>query len=165
MTTATCGDSSEVITLTTPSRKNSKPTASTTTRNTPTPDPNPEPETCGASSAAKSLHYEILPDPEVKQFKDHIPPPVLLRADGTRQPLPPANGKTFTLAELQGAVGGDIELVYLGDDLVMVVNENGKLLNLAQNELATWTAQPGLYLFLDDVIVGDAVVAPDYMLS
>lgn len=69
----------------------------------------------------------------------------------------PKNGKYFTLSELQAVVSGYIEIVYLNDNKIMVVNEEGKLEGLAINHMAT-------NIFLDsfpssfDVIVGDVLV-------
>lgn len=62
----------------------------------------------------------------------------LYKADGTIQTLSPAQGKTFALAELQTYVGGDIEAVRLrgpgmGQDSVLVVNEEGRNLRLPAN--------------------------------
>lgn len=56
---------------------------------------------------------------------------------------------------LQDAVGGWIEAVYLGD-AVMYVNEEGKLLKLPVNTMATdlYADHHGPY----DIIVGDVVV-------
>ena len=37
----------------------------------------------------------------------------IIRTDGTRQEICPANGTDFTLKEMQAIVGGNIELVEL----------------------------------------------------
>ena len=37
----------------------------------------------------------------------------IIKTDGTRQPVQPANGSDFTLKEMQAIVGGYIELVEL----------------------------------------------------
>lgn len=70
--------------------------------------------------------------------------------------MSPANGKHFSLEELQGLVGGYIEVLYLKNGTIMVINEDGKNLNLPRNERAM------LYVvgLLDsaDYIVGDAVI-------
>jgi len=70
---------------------------------------------------------------------------------------PKDKGKTFSLKELKEYVGGWIECVYLNRRQVMVVNEEGKLLNLPYNAIATATyqlaTQPN-----DDFIVGDALL-------
>ena len=62
----------------------------------------------------------------------------------------PRNGLNFELDELQNIVGGHIELVYLHDNEIMVVNEEGHLLNLDFNHHATRLSQC--------MIVGDVLV-------
>jgi Domain of unknown function (DUF3846) len=76
----------------------------------------------------------------------------------------PADGRAvFSLKELQTAVGGYIEVVrapYLVDDAptYLVLNEDGKRLNLPINRFATamYHAAGGAR---DDVIVGNVVLA------
>ena len=46
-------------------------------------------------------------------------------------------GLHVTLEEMQKCVGGYVEFVYLEDDLVLVVNEEGLINNLPHNEIAT----------------------------
>ncbi len=74
-----------------------------------------------------------------------------------------ANGKcevvTFkkpfvSLKEMQEVVNGYIEFVYLPDNLIMVVNEEGKINRLPVNSNATKMYAP----ILDDVIVGDVLL-------
>lgn len=81
----------------------------------------------------------------------------LLKANGQVVDYPPAD-KQYTLKELQAAVGGYIEIVHLGQDHLMVVNEEGKLQGLPQNRLASelYGADPNW-----DYIVGDALVCRD----
>jgi len=67
----------------------------------------------------------------------------------------PANGRTFTLTELQTFVGGYIEYVRLASGHVLVINEEGKLLRLALNPEATVLAAPRI---APDVIVGPALL-------
>jgi Domain of unknown function (DUF3846) len=55
-----------------------------------------------------------------------------------------------SLKQLQTMVGGYIESVSLGDDLVMIVNEDGKAKNLPINNIASEMVQHG--------IVGDVVL-------
>lgn len=68
----------------------------------------------------------------------------------------PKNGTDFSLEELQTVVGGYIEIVYLDDGEIMVVNEEGKLNGLSVNGVAT------SYLLThsdcNDIIVGDVIV-------
>lgn len=83
----------------------------------------------------------------------------------------PANGKRFTLDELQGLVGGTIDIARLPEipgNLVMVMNDNGKLLDLRVNEIASeiWRAAwpIGKYPYNNDgTIVGDVLIAPRSM--
>ena len=49
----------------------------------------------------------------------------IIKTDGTRYPVQPANGTHFTLGELQTVVGGCIGLVVLVGDTAVVVNEEG----------------------------------------
>ena len=51
----------------------------------------------------------------------------LYKTDGTIEDFNPANGKEFTLDEMQKAVGGYIELVYLPDNKILVVDEEGMI--------------------------------------
>lgn len=54
--------------------------------------------------------------------------------DGAQKNVEPSNGTDFSLEELRGFVGGHIELVRLSKSQVMVVNEEGKVYDLPQNE-------------------------------
>ena len=65
----------------------------------------------------------------------------------------PLNGTTVgtTLDDLQEAVGGYIELVYLPDAKIMVVDEEGLLKSYTVNQEASLIAQRA--------IVGDVVIA------
>lgn len=80
---------------------------------------------------------------------------IIAKANGTMAYVEPANKNDYTLTELKAIVGGHIELVDLGKRY-LVVNEDGKLLRLPYNTLATnWmlTAIGG-----NDFIVGDALL-------
>lgn len=69
----------------------------------------------------------------------------------------PKNGTDFSLEELQEFVGGYIETITLLDDLIMVVNEEGKLLGLPFNKAATeilWYHTNNT----DDYIAGSALI-------
>ena len=79
----------------------------------------------------------------------------LFKTDGTSEKALPANGTDYTLEELQGMVGGLIEVVRVPNkpSMILIVNEEGLLHNLPPNPMATGIAgQP---------IVGDAVYCPD----
>lgn len=76
----------------------------------------------------------------------------------------PANGHYFTLEELQRAVGGRIEIIPLEkdglDSRLLVIHEEGKLISLPFNVLATfeWIR----YYGETDFVSGDCIICrPD----
>jgi len=78
----------------------------------------------------------------------------IIQVDGTERELLPANGKSFTLKEMQGVVGGLIELAFTNDGRIMWINEEGKLKGLWINKKAT-----DLYIHNDrDIIRGPVLV-------
>lgn len=86
----------------------------------------------------------------------------LYRANGTVEPHRPANGLSYTLKELQGLVGGYIEEIRGPNTSRLIVNEDGKRLNLPYNVRATTLARdPGWRIGSDDFIVGDALLIED----
>lgn len=81
----------------------------------------------------------------------------LIKADGTESEVFPADGKKFTLEELQKFVGGYIELTRTNKPVRdMYVNEEGKLNGSSQNWKATTLYQYGYA----DPIFGDVLVMP-----
>ena len=99
------------------------------------------------------------------------PPPeaFILRADGSIKHLPL---REPTLEELQKAVGGYIEILYvrwLDRPAMMVLDEEGKLAHKRKplNAKATHTAQATAGIAAWDVIVGDVVIlcGPEVMLT
>lgn len=72
--------------------------------------------------------------------------------------ITPANGTNFTLEELQGFVGGYIQIISLGNGKVMVINEEGKINHLQKNAHATIIAHQHKAIFPLDCIVGTALV-------
>lgn len=74
----------------------------------------------------------------------------LYRTNGTIEDFNPANGKNFTLEEMQQAVGGYIELVYLPDNKILVVDEEGMIKQkLFNKKISEMIMKP---------IVGDVIV-------
>jgi hypothetical protein len=65
----------------------------------------------------------------------------ILFPSGETKEVQPANGTDFQLDELQAIVQGHIEIVPLPDGRIMVINEEGRLLDLPRNEQATQLAQ------------------------
>lgn len=86
----------------------------------------------------------------------------ILHVDGSKTPFEPANGKNFTLDELREAVSGFIEMVYLPNNVIMVVNEEGKILNFRVNKEASMMYLKEINGW--DFIVGDVVITTgDYI--
>lgn len=81
----------------------------------------------------------------------------IISAGGMVTYYDPANGTDFQLEELQRIVGGYIEIVYLNDRQVMVVNEEGKLNGLPVNSIATAAYQIARQ-YTNDFIVGDVLI-------
>lgn len=77
-----------------------------------------------------------------------------IKANGTVENIHPVNsgGKRpkFKLAEVQGYVGGYVEMVRLSNREIMLVNEEGRLHGLPLNRIATD--------MVGGIIVGDVVV-------
>lgn len=89
--------------------------------------------------------------------------PYIIRVDGRIETILPADGKSFGLAELQGIVGGYIELIDLPSGKCMVLNEEGKNTGLQKNEKATqlWQHEFPIEKFPlnnDEYVVGDVLV-------
>ena len=74
----------------------------------------------------------------------------LIKADGTSEEFLPADGEKYALEELQAAVGGYIERLYLPDGRYLLVDEDGRPKGLPMNNIAS-----SLYR---SQIVGDVVV-------
>lgn len=73
-----------------------------------------------------------------------------IKTNGETIDVKPKNGTDYSLEELQGFVGGYIEIVRIDDERLMVVNEEGKLNDLPINSIATYMAR--------ELIVGDVLV-------
>lgn len=82
----------------------------------------------------------------------------LIKSSGLKKIVRPENGSTFTLKELQEYVGGYIELVFLDDGKIFVVDEEGKLKGKEVNIEATIYARMKKAGFGNDFIVGDVLL-------
>ena len=80
---------------------------------------------------------------------------ILYNSDGMVKTVKPFNGTDYSLKELKEFVGGYIEIIKLGNNRLMVINEEGKLYNLPLNIKATGIIQ---LHGRNDVIVGNALV-------
>lgn len=79
----------------------------------------------------------------------------LIKVDGSETAITPKNEKKFSLEELQGYVGGHIELTRTNKPVRdMYIDEEGKLKSKPINVKATELYQYGNH----DPIVGDVVV-------
>jgi hypothetical protein len=64
----------------------------------------------------------------------------LLNEDNRMEPLPPENGRYFTVEELQEIVGGDFKIVDLESGEKAVISENQELWDKRLNTLASMMA-------------------------
>jgi hypothetical protein len=87
----------------------------------------------------------------------------IIKTDGTIEVVK-NDEKEASLEFLQKAVDGYIEIVWLDENTLMVVNEEGKLLNQPLNELATQVFYEKTRRF-NDCIVGDVVVLDKKFIS
>lgn len=82
----------------------------------------------------------------------------VIKVNGESIQTAPAIGKSFSLKELQTIVGGYIEVIRLPNESWMVLNEEGKILNLPKNGRATvMGAAAGIGS--NDFICGDVLIA------
>lgn len=77
--------------------------------------------------------------------------------------ITPEDGKEFRLDEAQQKVDGLIEIIYLNDLQIMIINEEGKF-GKKYNPFATAIADLYQALWKDDYICGDVIVCPSRML-
>ena len=81
----------------------------------------------------------------------------LIKSNGEISKVLPGNGKVFTLQELQSFVGGYIEFRHV-DGEIMVMNEEGKLMGLPNNDEATNVRMELKAIASDDYVVGDVLI-------
>ena len=87
----------------------------------------------------------------------------IIYTDKEAEDYTPKNGKTFELDELQGIVGGYIEIIHLKDGRIMIADEEGKFKNKAVNIPATNILRRDH--FTTDYIVGVAIVCDSNMVE
>jgi len=73
---------------------------------------------------------------------------------------PPLDNRKYKLDELQEIVGGYIQIVSASDGRIIVLNEEGKLIGLPINPIATQLFFPG-----QDVIVGNVLICQSNMID
>lgn len=77
---------------------------------------------------------------------------MVINHDGTTQNLPDGE---LSLEFMQSVVGGYIEIAHIGNDMLLVCNEEGKLIGLPFNTAATvFCAAHGF----NDTIVGNVII-------
>ncbi len=76
----------------------------------------------------------------------------LIKSNGVQQEVSPKNGTDYSLEELQGFVGGDIEIISVSPTEIMVLNEEGLIYGLPFNIKASDMFGEGGY------VVGDVLI-------
>lgn len=95
----------------------------------------------------------------------------LYKTDGVIIDINPEKGKTFSLKELQGYVGGTIDIQPLPKlKKVLVLNDEGKLIGLPRNANATeiWKKEYPIAEFPfnnDELIVGDVIICDEELVN
>lgn len=79
----------------------------------------------------------------------------IIKHNGSTIEVEPLNGQHFKLEEMQEIVAGYIEVLYLVDRSILIVNEEAKLLGLPFNSKATESLAGSRYA--GDFICGDAL--------
>jgi hypothetical protein len=87
----------------------------------------------------------------------------LITVDGRVSAVMPRNKKDFKVVEVQMLVEGFFEVVELTNNLIMLVNEEGKFTK-RMNPMATFLAHQHRALFDDDYISGNVIICPSKML-
>lgn len=86
----------------------------------------------------------------------------IYKSNGEEVSVTPANGKNFTLKELQDIVHGYVEIINLSHPLIMVVNEEGIIEELPMNVKASQIAAS---YNRGSFIVGDVLVCKASMIE
>lgn len=83
---------------------------------------------------------------------------LLVKVDGSAERVEPKNGASFSLEELQGYVGGYIQIITPKVGERMVINKEGKLMGLPINKQITDIAHIFRAIMPNDFIVGDVLL-------
>lgn len=86
----------------------------------------------------------------------------ILYVDGREEFIEPKNGTDFSLEELNTIVDGYIQVVWLKDGRIMVINEEGKIHRLPVNVKATFIVNGE---GIADTIVGNVLVCNQSMVK
>ena len=113
---------------------------------------------------AEEIKDEEQPqEPQTDEQPTEIKSAKIIYTDKEAEDYTPKNGKTFELDELQGIVGGWIEIVRLKDGRIIVIDEDGKSKDKAVNIPATNIMRRDHYT--TDYIVGTAIVCDSDMVD
>lgn len=91
--------------------------------------------------------------------------PRLIRVDCSAVETQPKNGKDFKLKELQELVGGNIEILHVGRDTIMVVDEEGRLKGKEFNFFASSLYWEVFGYNGSNHLVGDVLICPARMVK
>lgn len=80
----------------------------------------------------------------------------IIKSNGETKTVEPKNGTDFKLEELQAIVGGYIQIAYLRDDEIMVMDDEGKLKEKDLNLQASLRYRRDVNPY--DSIVGDVLI-------
>ena len=80
----------------------------------------------------------------------------IIKSNGETKTVEPKNGTDFKLEDLQAIVGGYIQIAYLRDDEIMVMDDEGKLKEKDLNLQASLRYRRDVNPY--DSIVGDVLI-------
>ena len=113
---------------------------------------------------AEEIKDEEQPqEPQTDEQPSETKSAKIIYADKEAEDYTPKNGKTFKLAELQGIVDGNIDIVRLNDGRMIIVDEDGKSKDKAVNIPTTNILRRDHYT--TDYIVGTAIVCDADMIE
>lgn len=107
----------------------------------------------------KKMTEKTLESIELIKTESHV-----LKTDGTVEKVTPEDGKHFSLKELQAIVGGYIEILRLSNDVIMVLNEEGKLKGLPFNPNAN-KIYKDYFNIGNDYLVGNVLLCHPKMVN
>lgn len=80
----------------------------------------------------------------------------IIKSNGETKTVEPKNGTDFKLEELQAIVGGYVQITYLRDDEIMVMDEEGRLKDKDLNLRASLRYRRDVNPY--DSVVGDVLI-------
>ena len=80
----------------------------------------------------------------------------IIKSNGETKTVEPKNGTDFKLEELQAIVGGYVQIAYLRDDEIMVMDEEGRLKDKDLNLRASLRYRRDVNPY--DSVLGDVLI-------